>query len=188
MTRERLDNWCEKGILVLVLAILVFGLYGGAGAGKKGGPGKKDVHADDLTGYQETPAISSSGTGSFRARIDEDGPVIFYELVYSGLVAPATVAHIHLGWRGSAGGISAFLCGGSGKPACPAGTTTEATVTGMITAADVIGPASQGIANGEIDELIAGIRAGVTYVNVHNVTYPSGEIRAQLNNDSQRQP
>src|SRR5438270_4555519 len=23
--RERLDNWCEKGILVLVLAVLVFG-------------------------------------------------------------------------------------------------------------------------------------------------------------------
>src|SRR5439155_965932 len=25
MTRERLDSWCEKGILALVLAILVFG-------------------------------------------------------------------------------------------------------------------------------------------------------------------
>src|SRR5436305_8604658 len=25
MTRERLDHWCEKGILFLVLAVLVFG-------------------------------------------------------------------------------------------------------------------------------------------------------------------
>jgi len=47
--------------------------------------------------------------------------------------------------------------------------------------ADVIGPAGQGIKPGEYAELLRAIRAGATYANVHSSLYPSGEIRAQLN-------
>ena len=39
------------------------------------------------------------------------------------------------------GGVSAFLCGGGGKPACAGGVAT-----GEIVAANVLGPAAQGIA------------------------------------------
>ncbi|MDQ4029624.1 MAG: CHRD domain-containing protein, partial [Actinomycetota bacterium] len=76
-----------------------------------------------------------------------------------------------------AGGVIAFLCGGGGKPACPA---THGTVEGTIRPADVIGPAAQGIAAGEFDELVRAIRAGATYANVHSGTYPAGEIRGQI--------
>src|SRR6266700_8161767 len=44
--------------------------------------GKVNVKADTLTGYQETPTISSTGTGIFTAEIDEDAGVITYELTY----------------------------------------------------------------------------------------------------------
>jgi len=44
----------------------------------------------------------------------------------------------------------------------------------------VIGPAGQGIAAGEFAELLAAIRAGKTYANVHSAKFPGGEIRAQL--------
>jgi hypothetical protein len=37
-----------------------------------------------------------------------------------------------------------------------------------------------GIAPGEFDELIAAIRAGATYANVHTVGRPGGEIRGQI--------
>ena len=47
--------------------------------------------------------------------------------------------------------------------------------------ADVIGPAGQGIKPGEYAELLRAIRAGATYANIHSSIYPSGEIRAQLN-------
>ena len=53
-------------------------------------------------------------------------------------------------------------------------------MTGTLEADDVIGPADQGIAAGEFSELVAAIRAGATYANVHSTKYPGGEIRAQL--------
>ena len=70
-----------------------------------------------------------------------------------------------------------FLCGGGGKPACP---NTEATITGTVTAANVIGPAGQGISAGQFDEAIRAMRSGLAYANVHTVSFPSGEIRGQL--------
>jgi len=132
-----------------------------------------------LSGYQETPqSISTRARGSFEARI-EDGSITFrlrYENLEGGTKADA--AHVHFGQRHTSGGVSAFLCGGSTKPACPDG--TGATVEGTITSADVIGPATQGIDPGQLDELVAAIRAGAAYANVHTAKYPSGEIRGQL--------
>ena len=91
---------------------------------------------------------------------------------------------MHFGNRNIAGGISAFLCGGGSKPPCP----QSGTVTGTITAADVIGPAAQGIEPGAMAELIRAMRAGETYANVHSSKFPGGEIRAQINDKNQRQP
>ena len=93
-----------------------------------------------------------------------------------------TQAHIHFGSPSQVGGISVFLCtnlgnGPAGTQACP---PAPATVSGTITPTDVIGPGAQGLGAGQFDELIAAIRAGSTYVNVHSTLYPVGEIRAQL--------
>jgi CHRD domain len=53
-------------------------------------------------------------------------------------------------------------------------------VTGVIDAADVSGPADQGIAAGELTEVIRALRAGAVYANVHTEKYRSGEIRGQV--------
>lgn len=157
------------GALLLALGI---GSYAVAGGGKKHVKG-------DLTGLQENPDISTTGNGTFEATIDDDAQTIAYELSYSALEGGAALqAHIHLGKRAVNGGVSAFLCGGGDKPACPA---TSGTVNGVVDAADVIGPGGQGIAAGEFGELVAAMRAGHTYANVHTPTWPSGEIRAQIN-------
>jgi hypothetical protein len=50
-------------------------------------------------------------------------------------------------------------------------------------AADVIGPTAQGIEPGALRELIAAIRAGKTYVNVHTTKWTAGEIRSQITHD-----
>ncbi len=62
------------------------------------------------------------------------------------------------------------------------------TVTGTITPANVIGPAAQGIAAGQWDKIVAAMRAGVAYANVHTTNFPQGEIRGQINDTDQRQP
>ena len=142
-------------------------------------PALADTLKAMLDSFQEAPStLSTTGRGEFRADIDEDDETIDFELSYEDLEGGnPTAAHIHLGRPGIAGGIIAFLCGGGGKPTCP---SSGGTVSGTIVPADVIGPAGQGIAGGEFEEVVRAIRAGATYVNVHNETYPSGEIRGQL--------
>jgi CHRD domain-containing protein len=140
-----------------------------------------------LSGYEETPStISTPASGSFVATIDEaaDPPTITYTLTISPLTGAVLFAHVHFGARGTSGGVAAFLCGGGTKPApCP---QTGGTVTGTITPADVVGPTTQGIAPGEWAELVAAIRAGVAYANVHSTTWTGGEIRGQINDDNQK--
>jgi hypothetical protein len=129
-----------------------------------------------LNGYQETPmSLSTTGKGSFRVKVRSDG--LHYTLRYEDLEADALFAHIHLGQRATSGGVIAFLCGGGDKPACPA---REGEVTGVIDAADVVGPAGQGIAAGELTEVIRALRAGAVYANVHTTKYTGGEIRGQV--------
>ena len=70
--------------------------------------------------------------------------------------------------------------GPAGTQACP----PDGTVTGTIRPVDVIGPAGQGIAAGEFDELVQALRDGFAYANVHSSLVPAGEIRGQLGDRS----
>ena len=135
-----------------------------------------------LDSYHETSlSLSTSGSGSFRARLNHDGDQLTYELQYSGLEGGNVLfAHVHLGQIGTTGGVMFFLCGGGGRPACP---NPPATVTGTVTASDVIGPSGQGVAPGEFQEAIDAMRDGAAYANVHTTVYPSGEIRGQINEE-----
>lgn len=168
--------------LTAVVALLGVASYAIAGGGSKKFDGS-------LSGYEETPStLSTPGVGSFDARLSKDGTKIEYELSYSGLEGVVAQAHVHFGQRALTGGISFWLCQTTGTPApaaiasvtpfCPA---PGGTVRDEITAAEVIGPAGQGIAPGELAEVVAAMRAGYAYANVHTSTRPSGEIRAQIN-------
>ena len=158
------------------------------------GDGNRKVR-EHLTGYEEVAAapgvstISTSGTGDFKATVTDER--IEYKLRYGGLEGDVLQSHIHLGARAIQGGISAFLCTNLGNgpvgratPTCPG--PHDGTVRGTIEPADVVGPGGQGISPGEYQELLRAIRAGATYANVHSSKYPSGEIRAQLNDDDDR--
>jgi hypothetical protein len=149
----------------------------------------------ELRPLSEVPALSSTGRGRFKATIDVLNQTITYELSYQDLEAAPAQAHIHLGQRSVNGGISVFLCGNPPTvpdpavpqpPACPA---SPATVTGVLTAANIIGPAAQGIVptsatENEFDELVAMLRSGRTYANVHTAKFPGGEIRGQVRVDT----
>ena len=139
-----------------------------------------------LKGYNEVPAVSTAATGRFKATIDAVSNTIRYEISYSGLEGDVRQSHIHFGQRGVNGGITIWLCQTASNvspvlttPMCP----QSGTVTGVVSAADVIGPAGQGIAATQFAEVLAAIRAGVAYANVHSSKFPGGEIRGQLKDD-----
>ncbi len=148
----------------------------------------------DLVPANEVPSVSSGARGRFKATIDRANQTISYEVSYEGLEDVPQQAHIHFGQRHTLGGVSVFLCGNPPTvppaafpqpPACP---VSPATVTGTLTAANVVGPNGQGIApslNGvnEFDELVEAILDGNTYANVHSVKFAGGEIRGQLRTD-----
>ncbi len=146
--------------------------------------GKQNLKADDLVGFQENPDISTVAQGSFHVTIDDAAQTLAYELSYSGLEGTVQQAHIHFGKRAVNGGVSVFLCsnigGPAGTPACP----QEGTVSRTVGVADIIGPAGQGIEPGAFEELVAAMRAGHTYANLHSTKWPGGEIRAQINDEN----
>jgi CHRD domain len=167
--------------IAALIVLLGVASYAIAGGGSK----KFDGH---LSGYEETPStLSTPAVGSFDARLSKDGTTLSYELSYSGLEGNVTQAHVHFGQRALTGGISFWLCETAAAPApapvaaltpdCP---TPGGSVSDEVTAAEVIGPAGQGIAVGEFGEILAAMRAGYAYANVHSSTRPTGEIRAQI--------
>jgi hypothetical protein len=139
-----------------------------------------------LTGLEEVvgPAtVITNGTGTFTATINND-TTLTYTLTYKNLSTPVTQAHIHIGATKISGGVSIFLCtnvgGPAGTPACPNDATNSGSVTRIVSAADVIGPANQGVAAGDFADVVRAIASHVTYANVHTTAHPAGEIRGQI--------
>jgi hypothetical protein len=176
---------------VLASAAVAAALIAGAGTiaashDDDHGGGKSRLKAD-LRPFNEVATVSSVASGSFQATLSADETSIEYRLRYWGLEGSVTQAHIHFGDHHTTGGISVWLCGTAALPG-PAGTPDcggpqEGDVTGTLTMAQVVGPAAQGIAAGEFAELVAAIRGGVTYANVHSTKFPGGEIRGGIRAD-----
>ena len=147
---------------------------GALGAGAVAVAGSGSSVREQLSGYEEVPALSTPGLGTFHASISRSAGEIRYRLRYEDLETPVTQAHIHFENRSNAGPIVVFLCtnlgnGPAGTQACP---PDGGRVTGTIRAADV--------GAGAFDEFVAALRSGATYVNVHSEGRPTGEIRAQI--------
>jgi hypothetical protein len=161
------------------------------GNGNGNGNGGNDqrngtTFATKLIGYEETPlTINSPGSGTFTATVKSDGTAIDYTLSYSNL-SDITQSHIHFGRPAITGMIVLFLCTNGTPPAgvpmpqaCP---PAPATITGTLTAADVIERDAQGIDAGAAGfaEMIKAMRAGAAYANVHTQKFPTGEIRGAI--------
>ena len=138
-----------------------------------------------LTGYEEVPVVSTVASGEFVGMINRDDQSIDYQLTYTGLQGTVTQAHIHVAQPSVNGSIVIWLCETATNPG-PAGTPTctpgSGIFTGTITAANVVAGAMAGqqLAAGELAEVIAAMRAGAVYVNVHTNLSPGGEIRGQI--------
>lgn len=132
-----------------------------------------------LRGGHETPVTVATGaSGVWGARLDGAETSMAYELFYDAIEGGAVAAaHIHLGRPGITGGIVIHLCGTGGTAPCPA---SPGFVSGVLTSANVVAVAAQGIAAGDFAKVIRAMRKGDAYVNVHTGVFPGGEIRGQV--------
>lgn len=154
---------------VLMVVAVLLGLVGPSAA--VAAPTGTTFIADArLSGAEEVPSNASPAQGVAVFFLSPDGSTLRYTLFLTRLVNP-TAAHIHTGAPGVNGGVVAFLCGGGGKPACPA----NGGVTGTITSANLTGT----LAGQPLSALVAAMATGNTYTNAHTAALPGGEIRGQ---------
>ena len=143
-----------------------------------------------LSGFQEVPPVSNGGDGRFRLR--RTNRSFTYEMEYD-LEDEIRFAHIHFAPEGVNGGIMVWLCDnpeldpGVEPPLdTPDCVGTSGTVVGVLSADDVVGPEGQGIEPGALREVRRAVLRGLTYVNVHSVRFPGGELRGQIEFDDDR--
>ena len=155
----------------------------GIGAATTASNGQRGFR-ERLSGFQEVPALVTTGSGNFRAHVNQSGTEVSYRVTFTGLESNITQSHIHFENVTNNGGIVVFLCTNLGNApagvvvqACPAN-ATSGTIEGTFDAADVL--AINGIDAGNLDEFLRAVRADATYVNVHTVVRGGGEIRAQI--------
>ena len=165
----------------LVMAALMVALSGATASAEQ--------FSARFSGFQEigalatpTGAILSDGKATLSLNLDKRSSTITYRLTYSDLSAPVTQAHIHFGQRHVAGGIVVFLCsnvgtGPAGTQVCP---DTAGTVTGSITAASVLGVATQNVTAGDFAGFVEILESRSAYGNIHTQNFPAGEIRGQI--------
>jgi hypothetical protein len=110
-----------------------------------------------LTGAAEVPGPGDTdGAGTAEVTVDVPNKKVCYELTVSNIEA-ATMAHIHVGAAGVAGGIVVNL-------EAPADGSSEGCV--------------ENVDANVVAKILA--RPSQYYVNVHNGPFPSGAVRGQL--------
>jgi len=125
--------------------------------------------ATNMTGQQELPPVDTQAIGE--AILVQDLPLnqtIHYFVNVTGIQG-VTQGHIHSGAEGKNGSIVVTLF----KYDSPQNNVLE---KGIIAASNLEGP----MQGKTIPDLIAAMKNGSTYVNVHTEQNPSGEIRGQL--------
>lgn len=149
-----------------------------------------------LTGLKEAPAIvSTTATGTFTATLNDAETEINYVLTFTDLQSDVRQAHIHIGYPQNAGNIVLWLCDSAAapNPVSPFESTPlcvqndpndfrNGRVTGTLTAAEVVAQPANGIAAADWAEVVALVKGGYTYVNVHSASIGAGEIRSQIAN------
>jgi hypothetical protein len=136
-----------------------------------------------LTGAQEVPPTGSAGIGSALVTLDTVTNLLTVNVSFAGLGSPTIASHIHCC---ALPGVNAMVATAVPTfPGFPLGVTTGTyLMTFDLTLASTYNPAfitaHGGTVAGAQAAFIAGLTSGQTYLNIHTVQFPGGEIRGQL--------
>lgn len=151
----------------LILGLAAFGL-----SACKADPQEKYVA--DLRASNEVPANSSTAVGQLVLLVSRDGSYAEYSVEASGLTGGIRGGHFHRAATGVNGPIvlSFFFDPTTGAAITqPTPGTTDLEINKAI---------ARTINKTQLDTILADLRAGNLYANVHTPQNPGGEIRGQL--------
>ncbi len=119
-----------------------------------------------LTGQQEVPPTNSNATGV--AKFAPLSKSVNFLINATGITG-VTAAHIHLGKEGQNGPVVVKLINNTVH-------TNNVFQKGVITAKMLEGP----LKGKTVSDLLFAMKKGNTYVNIHTVKHPNGEIRGDI--------
>lgn len=152
-------------VRLLILTVTIAGIYSFRNVYSF----KKTVAADmdsvmkkgiALSGAQEVPSISPSGSGTLDVSYDKSSKTLRYSATWTGMTDSVTMMHFH-------------------------GPAEKGTNAGVLYPIHDFTPGTSGSTNGtvKLDEVKlkeADLLSGKWYYNIHTKTHPGGEIRGQV--------
>jgi hypothetical protein len=127
------------------------------------------------TGAQEVPARDTRAQGQATFQLSADGTELSFRLIVAN-IENVTQAHIHVAPAGANGQVVLWLYPDGPPATLIPGRSQGVLNEGTVTAADLVGP----LAGASMDDLVALLRSGGAYINVHTSQYPPGEVRGQI--------
>jgi len=133
----------------------------------------QEKYVAELRSSNEVPANSSSAVGRVVLLVSRDASYAEYSVEQSGLSGGIRGGHFHRAAAGANGPIVlSFFFDTTGAPInAPTPGTTDLELQGSI---------GRTINKTQLDAILADLRAGNLYANIHTPQNPGGEIRGQL--------
>ncbi len=129
-----------------------------------------------LSGDQQSPPVTTDAFGSAHVRLIHNGTALEFRVLVCNIV-DVILSHIHAGGPGTNGPVVVHFFD---QPTSPVSTGSGCRILahGIRTASDLVAHPEAGVNNWT--DFVHALLAGNTYVNVHTVAHPGGELRGQL--------
>lgn len=140
----------------------------GVAAGRPGNGGNRNFRTH-LSGDEEVPPVETDAQGQAKFQVNETNDELHFKVIVAN-IDDVVAAHIHCASAGTNGPVGVTLF--SGGPVSVNGTLAEGTITGP--------DDGNGCGWETLKDVLAAMRSGEAYVNVHTLSNPPGEIRGQI--------
>ena len=153
----------RRVLMMMGAAVLTLGIAGSAQA-------QSMQFTAQLSGANETPGVLTGAYANATVTLDLGSQTVSWVIDVFNMPSGTNNAHFHVGGPGLAGPTVVNV-------AFPAGVSNDYRLSGSATAANLLVRADQGIRSWE--DFLQALVGGQTYLNIHSVNFPGGEIRGQ---------
>jgi CHRD domain len=158
------ESAMRRVFLAAIAAAFVFGISASAQA-------QTVAFAATLSGDNETPGVLTGAYAIASVTLDLGTQTVSWVIDVFNMPSGTNNAHFHVGGPGLAGPTVVNV-------AFPAGISNDYRLSGSATSANLTPRADQGIRSWE--DFLQALVGGQTYLNIHSVNFPGGEIRGQV--------